>query len=31
MHGINERLAVESLVKMVQFFGELIPSWTANQ
>lgn len=27
VHGINERVSVESLGKMVQFYGNLIPNW----
>jgi acetylornithine deacetylase/succinyl-diaminopimelate desuccinylase-like protein len=28
MHGIDERLSVEGLGKMVQFFHELIRVWS---
>ncbi len=27
VHGINERVSVEGLGKMVQFYGNLIPNW----
>ena len=28
IHGINERISVEGLGRMVQFYGHLIKAWT---
>lgn len=30
IHGIDERISVEALARMVMFYGELIRSWTAS-
>lgn len=31
MHGINERISVDSLARMVEFFGRLIPEWAGAE
>jgi carboxypeptidase PM20D1 len=28
VHGINERIQVDALARMVKFFGQLIPTWS---